>query len=133
MMELLSIAGEFLEIIHISSFQAIMAEYSSMCCVDDNVLECLTWNDLDPLRTCPRLSHITLDWCVSCTPGLWSHMIKSCMVSDHNNFLPLVRVHITTCDYGSLVDEFSDLVGMCIKGLDLALFDDLCEPVLLTM
>jgi len=45
--------GEFLEIIHISSFQAIMAEYSSMCCVDDNVLEFLTWNDLDPT---PNLS-----------------------------------------------------------------------------
>jgi len=55
-MELLSAAGEFLEIIHISSFQAIMAEYSSMCCVDDNMLEFLTWNDLDPLQTCPRLS-----------------------------------------------------------------------------
>jgi hypothetical protein len=110
-----------------------MAEYSSMCCVDDNMLEFLTWNDLDPLWTCPRLSHITLDWCVSCTPGLWSRMIKLCMVSDHNNFSPLVWVHITTCDYGSLVDEFLDLVGMCIKGLDLALFNDLHEPVLLTM
>jgi len=65
-----------------------------------NIAQCVVW-----MTTCWSFLH----------GMIW--ILSKLVLGYLNNFLPLVWVHITTCDYGSLVDEFLDLVGMCIKVL----------------